>query len=78
MDDERLREVRDIAAHARVSPEHKVRIVKAWQKLGRRGRHDRRRRERCAALKRADIGAANGPDRHRGEQGSRRHDPDRR
>lgn len=35
MDDNRLREeVRNIAVYARVSPEHKLRIVRAWQSWG--------------------------------------------
>jgi len=50
--------VERVSVYARVSPEHKLKIVQALPKAGHIRRHDRRWRQRRPALRQADIGVA--------------------
>ena len=67
-----------IGVVARVSPAHKLRIVRALQARRRRCRDDRRRGQRCPRAAPGRHRYRHGPHRHGGDQGSGNDGPHRR
>ena len=77
-DEEVLGKLDDIGVIARVTPEHKVRLVDLLKHQGRHRGDDRRRGQRRARAEEGRHRDRDGDHRHRGDQGSRGDDPDRR
>ena len=73
MSEEELnRKVRHISVYARVSPEDKIRIVKALAGTGRNRFHDGRRRKRCARAEGGGYRLRHGHNRYGRGKGARR------
>ena len=77
-DTQALDVIDDVGVIARVTPEDKVRLVDLLQAQGPDRRHDRRRGQRRARAEAGRHRDRDGHHRHRGDQGSRGDDPDRR
>ena len=67
-----------IKIYARVNPEHKMKVVRAWRERGGHYRHDRRRGKRRTGFKRGRHRYCNGYNRHRRYYRSSRHGAHRR
>ena len=79
MSDEELRDfVPQVSVYARVSPEHKIRIVRAWQQRGQPGGYDRRWCQRRPCTKAGGHWRCNGDHGNRGRQGRGRYGAGRR
>ena len=79
LDDAALDQVIDtVDVYARVSPQHKVRIVDAMKARRQHRRHDRRRRQRCAGAQARRHRRGDGHHRHRRDQRDGGHGADRR
>ena len=74
---ERMERIETIGVVGRVAPEHKVLLAETLKAEGRRGRHDRRRRQRRAGDQGGGHRHRDGH-RHRGGEERQPHDPLRR
>lgn len=71
------RKLSSAAVYARVSPEHKIRIVEAWAAPGTDRGYDRRWRKRCPGTEKGRYRCGHGNDGNGSIQGCSFHDPDR-
>ena len=79
LSDEELHDrIDDISVFARVSPEHKMRLVERAPGTRRGGGHDRRRRQRRPRAAPRRHGDRHGHHRHGGDEGGRHHGAGRR